>query len=88
MGEYRRNPFAESINMTPATEQALKVIAPSLRMFARNGRWGTCADCPVDREGNQYPEFCLNTERHDHHLDMKALHKQWDTNIQIYEKRS
>jgi hypothetical protein len=30
-------------------------------------------DCPRDSEGNGYPEFCSNTERHDHHLTFDGL---------------
>jgi hypothetical protein len=41
--------------------------------FARNGRWGTCGDCPRDAEGHAYPEFCEHTRRYDHHLDVNML---------------
>jgi protein gp37 len=34
----------------------------------RNGRWGTCGDCPRDGEGNVYPERCKYTSRYDHQL--------------------
>lgn len=65
--------------MDETTERALKSTAPHLRMFARNGRWGTCADCPRDSEGNTYPEFCPNTERTDHQLGMDELAQSWET---------
>lgn len=43
------------------------------RCFARNGRWGTCVDCPRDSEGAIYPEFCQYTERYDHLLSVDQL---------------
>lgn len=43
------------------------------RTFARIGRWGTCADCPRDNDGQDYPEFCANTDRYDHDLTLAAL---------------
>ncbi len=42
-------------------------------MFSRNGRWGTCVDCPKDSTNMVYPEFCVNTERYDHHLNVDSL---------------
>lgn len=41
--------------------------------FARNGRWGTCDDCPRDTDGRVYPEFCPNTDRYDHRMTMEEL---------------
>lgn len=41
--------------------------------FARNGRWGTCANCPKDSEGKRYPECCRNTDRPDHMLALPEL---------------
>ena len=46
--------------------------------FSRNGRWGTCADCPRDAQGHVYPEFCPNTNRDDHMLDVKSLAWQFE----------
>lgn len=43
--------------------------------FARNGRWGTCGDCP-EGHGQFYPEFCVNTDRYDHKLTLKTLVEQ------------
>lgn len=65
--------------MDTITRNALKKTASHLRMFARNGRWGTCTDCPRDSEENAFPEFCVNTERYDHHLTMQSLAEQWAT---------
>jgi hypothetical protein len=42
-------------------------------LFLRNGRWGTCVDCPMDSDGKQYPELCEHTARSDHHLSIEAL---------------
>lgn len=53
-------------------------MSSHFRMFARNGRWGTCGGCPRDSEGNAYPEFCEFTKRHDHKLtvdDLAEMHK-------------
>ncbi len=47
----------------------------SFRQFARNDRWGTCACCPRDSEGNAYPEFCKFTDRYDHKLTIDELVK-------------
>jgi hypothetical protein len=59
--------------MDKKTKFALDYHRGSFQMFLRNGRWGTCMDCPRDSEGNGYPEFCSNTERHDHHLTFDGL---------------
>ena len=40
--------------------------------FRRNGRWGTCVDCPII-EGKRYPELCVNTTRGDHTLTLEEL---------------
>jgi hypothetical protein len=44
-----------------------------LLQFYRNGRWGTCVDCPRDTNGRAYPEFCEYTERYDHKLTLDDL---------------
>jgi len=43
--------------------------------FSRNGRWGTCGDCPRDSNGIVYPEFCKFTDRYDHNLKLAELVK-------------
>lgn len=40
-------------------------------MFLRNGRWGTCCDCPTSNDNQKFPELCENTDRSDHHLTAK-----------------
>jgi hypothetical protein len=45
----------------------------AFKQFIRNGRWGTCAGCPRDEDGNVYPEFCGYTERYDHQLNIDGL---------------
>jgi len=72
--------------MDPCTQHALKQNAGRLRAFARNGRWGTCVDCPRDSEQNVYPEFCINTERYDHHLGMKDLAESWEDSTQSWQR--
>lgn len=44
-----------------------------LQDFARNGRWGTCGECPEDGDGRKLPELCSNTKRYDHWLDFASL---------------
>jgi tRNA(His) 5'-end guanylyltransferase len=39
-------------------------------LLLRNGRWGTCADCPRI-SGKVYPEHCQFTDRYDHLLTAK-----------------
>jgi hypothetical protein len=60
--------------MTP--EQ--KEFRQHYQCFARNGRWGTCVDCPRDTNDQPYPEFCENSYRYDHHLDAHQLAEQWE----------
>ena len=62
----------------PKTKIALQRTRSAFNQFSRNGRWGTCADCPRDSENNAYPEFCKNTKRYDHLLNMKALAESWE----------
>ena len=45
--------------------------------FSRNGRWGTCADCPRDGHGHLLPELCKETERYDHRLNVDSLAEQF-----------
>lgn len=46
--------------------------------FARNGVWGTCADCPVvNIENVVYPELCKNFSRTDHRLDLEGLMERY-----------
>lgn len=51
-------------------------IRDGLLQFYRNGRWGTCVDCPRDSDGRAYPEFCIYTIRYDHQLNMVSLAEQ------------
>lgn len=41
--------------------------------YARNGRWGTCVECPRDGNGEEYPEACRFAERSDHLLSVDDL---------------
>lgn len=36
----------------------------------RNGRWGTCVDCPRNRDGQKAPELCINKRRCDHDIEI------------------
>lgn len=40
-------------------------------LIARNGRWGTCVDCPREN-GTVYPERCEFTARYDHNTSPEA----------------
>lgn len=41
-----------------------------LELWVRNGRWGTCVDCPRDKDGTPHPERCISTDRYDHQLEL------------------
>jgi hypothetical protein len=36
----------------------------------RNGRWGSCVDCPRNRDGQTAPERCVNKRRYDHDIEI------------------
>lgn len=55
----------------------LEQIRDAFRQFARNLRWGTCADCPRTMEGHVLPEFCNYTSRLDHNLSVESLALQF-----------
>jgi len=48
-------------------------VREAFHHFARNGVWGTCADCPYDGEHRRLPELCANYKRYDHQLDFLSL---------------
>lgn len=48
-------------------------VKRALTHFARNGRWGTCVECPRDGDGNQLPELCPETNRGDHWLKLSDI---------------
>lgn len=60
-----------------SAESALREMRDSFLQFSRNGRWGTCVDCPRDSQGRAYPEFCCNTKRTDHLLKAESLAEQF-----------
>lgn len=60
---------------------AIRRMADGFRQFARNGRWGTCVDCPRDSAGHGYPEFCRFTARHDHQLTATSLAEQFEIDL-------
>lgn len=64
------------------TEKALFDTSDSFRQFSRNGKWGTCCECPRDRENHAYPEYCQHKDRYDHELDVDALSKNWKTYVE------
>lgn len=63
--------------MNEAARYALLQLGDAFRQFARNGRWGTCADCQRDSDGRAYPEFCEHTKRYDHQLTVESLAETW-----------
>lgn len=67
--------------------KAVKRMADGFRQFSRNGRWGTCADCPCDSHNHAYPEFCVNTDRYDHQLTANSLANQFENDLKRFEKR-
>lgn len=61
-------------------------LADAFVQFSRNERFGTCVDCPRQVRGNvreAYPEFCVNTKRHDHNISFAELIAAYEV-----EKRS
>ena len=67
--------------MTPTCKKALRQTSDYFRQFSRNGRWGTCVDCPRDELFFAYPEFCPNTNRGDHHLTVDQLANRFNIEI-------
>ncbi len=61
-------------------ERQRPTIVPKMReaflQFSRNGRWGSCGDCPRDVDIHAFPEACVNTDRGDHQLTVDALAQQ------------
>ncbi len=66
--------------------KALKRTRGSFELFARNGRWGTCCDCPYDGNGRILPELCRFTERYDHNLILDDLVWQHKNYIKEYDR--
>lgn len=64
--------------MDDRTRYALRERSDSFVQFSRNGRWGTCADCPRDSAGRAYPEFCSLTQRSDHRLTASQLAENFE----------
>ena len=53
--------------------------------FRRNGKWGTCGDCPKT-DGKSFPEFCINFKRSDHTLDITSMCEQYKLRVNRYNK--
>ena len=52
-------------------------IVDGIKQLDRNGRWGTCVDCPRAQGDwhTAFPERCENTDRYDHQLTAEQLVK-------------
>lgn len=50
-------------------------IQDAVRQWKRNGRWGTCVDCPR-LNGEAFPEQCRYSSRCDHQLTFDELASQ------------
>lgn len=61
-------------------EQAVKEMHYAFSQFERNGRWGTCGECPVVRL-HPHPEWCENRARSDHWLTFPQLVMQYQQRI-------
>lgn len=61
-------------------EQAVKEMHYAFSQFERNGRWGTCGECPVIGL-YKYPEFCKNSHRADHGLTFTQLVMQYQQRV-------
>jgi hypothetical protein len=53
-------------------------IKECFHLFARNGVWGTCVDCPTNGDGQIQPELCENFDRYDHRLTLTSLVEQYN----------
>ena len=65
-------------------------LAAAFRAYSRNGRWGTCGDCPRDGDGLVIPELCENAKRYDHHLTIDELceaTKRWESAVRAIASR-
>ena len=64
--------YSDSFGTSEAHLRYKKAHGDKFEQFRRNGRWGTCTDCPRI-EGRVYPELCVNTKRSDHNLTLEEL---------------
>ena len=62
--EQKRNEVISLINKSQGPDHHSRN-----ELLLRNGRWGTCVDCPK-RDGNIFPEECINTTRYDHNIEV------------------
>ena len=69
---------ANDLRLDLIMKRAISDMADSFRQFSRNGRWGTCCDCPKDTAQRSYPEFCKNAHRYDHFLTVNDLATLWN----------
>lgn len=74
--------------MNRNTEIALRATADNFRQFSRNGRWGTCVDCPREPNdrGRAYPEFCIHTARYDHLLTIDDLRENYKVQFPLTDE--
>jgi hypothetical protein len=71
-----------------AAQRTLKIWSGSFELFARNGRWGDRGGCPRDAASNVHPEFCADTDRHDHQLKAKDLADAYDREYKLQHDRA
>ena len=64
--------YSDSFGTSEAHLRYKKAYGDCFEQFRRNGRWGTCTDCP-NVECKKYPELCKNTKRSDHSLCLEEL---------------
>jgi len=76
----------EEFSLGDPRAHAAASLRTSLADFSRNGRWGTCGQCPSDGYGRQLPEKCLDTERADHQLDVDALARRFKQEVSSIEE--
>ena len=82
--ELREEAIKRILKNNPMMEEHTKIRM--MDQMRRNGRWGTCVDCPDDqgrtfagnmmgdgRSNKIFPENCPNTDRYDHWLGIDAL---------------
>ena len=58
--------------------RALSHTRDGFACFMRNGRWGSCGNCPRLTDGTVLPELCPDTDRSDHQSTLEGLVDQYN----------
>lgn len=64
-------------------------LVDDFKQYSRNGRWGTCVECPRDQGQQQaFSESCAETTRYDHRLNFDALMEQNNSRLRALQERA